>query len=72
MYYIITASWIVTLIVSWNDGNRAMPIVIGLLGAIIQAGIWYLGFGYFGVGGLGLLTVICMWSVPDIFIRGGV
>lgn len=49
-----------------------MPIIIGILGTIVQAGIWYFGFGYFGVAGLGLLTVICMWSVPDIFLRGSI
>ncbi len=47
-----------------------MPITIGILGLIAQIGIWVFGIGLLGVVALGILTVTCMFSVPDIFLSG--
>ena len=70
MYYLVSAAWIVVTAVSWIQGNRKMPITIGILGTLAQLGIWVLGIGFLGVAALAILTVICMFSVPAIFFAG--
>ncbi len=70
MYYLVTSAWIVVTAVCWIQGGREMPIAIGILGLFAQIGIWIFGIGYLGVATLGLLTVICMFSAPEIFFRG--
>ena len=69
MYYLVTAAWIVVTVVSYTQGNRKIPITIGVLGLLAQAGIWMIGIGYFGIAALALLTVIGIFSVPEIFFR---
>lgn len=70
MYILVSAAWIVVTAVSWFQGNRKMPITIGILGTLAQIGIWVLGIGFFGVIALAILTVVCMSSVPEIFFAG--
>jgi hypothetical protein len=70
LYIIVTSAWIVAVIVSWIYENRKMPVAIGILGTIAQIGIWFFGFGFLGVAALALLTVICMFSVSEVFFGG--
>jgi hypothetical protein len=70
MYYLVSAAWIVVTVVSWIQGNRRMPIIIGTLGILAQIGIWVIGIGFWGVAALALITVICMFSFPEIFFAG--
>ena len=70
MYYLVSAAWIVVTAVSWIDGNRKLPVAIGVLGFLAQVGIWFFGIGYLAVAALALLTVIGIFSAPDIFFRG--
>ena len=69
MYYMISAAWIIVTVVSYIQGNRKLPIAIGVLGFLAQIGIWVIGIGYWGVAALAFLTVIGMFSVPEIFLR---
>jgi len=69
MYYLVSAAWIVVTVVSWNEGNRKLPIAIGVLGVLVQIGVWFVGIGFWGVVALAVLTLIGMFSVPDIFLR---
>ncbi|MFT6573458.1 MAG: hypothetical protein ACJA16_001642 [Akkermansiaceae bacterium] len=69
MYYLVSAAWVVVTIVSYIQGNRKMPVAIGVLGLLTQIGIWTIGLGYWGVAALALFTVIGMFSVPEIFLR---
>lgn len=69
MYYIVSAAWIIVTVVSYIQGNRKVPIAIGVLGLLAQIGIWVIGIGYWGVAALALFTVIGMFSVPEIFLR---
>jgi peptidoglycan biosynthesis protein MviN/MurJ (putative lipid II flippase) len=69
MYYVISAVWVVVTIVSYIQGNRKLPIAIAVLGLLAQIGIWMIGIGYLGVAVLALLTLIGMFSVPEIFLR---
>jgi peptidoglycan biosynthesis protein MviN/MurJ (putative lipid II flippase) len=71
MYYLVSAAWVVVTVVSYIQGNRKLPITIGVLGLLSQIGIWVVGIGYWGVAALALLTVIGMFSVPEIFFRNG-
>ena len=69
MYYLVSAAWVIVTVVSYIQGNRKLPIIIGVLGVLAQLGIWVVGFGYWGIAALALLTVIGMFSVPEIFLR---
>lgn len=69
MYYLVSAAWIIVTVVSYIQGNRKIPIAIGLLGFLAQVGIWTMGIGYWGIAALALFTVIGMFSVPEIFLR---
>jgi hypothetical protein len=55
--------------VSYIQGNRKLPITIGVLGLVAQVGIWVIGIGFWGIAALALFTVIGMFSVPEIFSR---
>ena len=71
MYYLlVSAAWAVVTVVSWIQGNRKMPIAIVSLGLLVQIAFWTLGIGFLGITALALLTVICMFSVPEIFLSG--
>lgn len=70
LYIIVSAAWVVVTVVSWIQGNRRIPIVIASVGLLAQIGIWVLGLGFLGVATLAILTVICMLSVPEIFLSG--
>jgi hypothetical protein len=54
-------------VVSYIQGNRKLPITIGILGLVAQVGIWVIGIGFWGITALALFTVIGMFSVPEIF-----
>jgi peptidoglycan biosynthesis protein MviN/MurJ (putative lipid II flippase) len=69
MYYLVSAAWLVVTVVSYIQGNRKLPITIGILGLVAQVGIWVIGIVFWGVAALALFTVIGMFSVPEIFLR---
>ena len=76
MYFLVAAAWLVVTVVSYNEGNRKLPMGMGVLGLLAQAGFWMLGLGFwvFGIGfwgiaALALLTIIGMFSAPEIFLR---
>jgi hypothetical protein len=69
MYYLVSAAWLVVTVVSYIQGNRKLPITIGILGLVAQVGIWVIGIGFWGIAALALFTVIGMLSVPEIFSR---
>jgi hypothetical protein len=69
MYFIISAAWITVTIISWLQDNRKLPIAIGVLGLLTQVGIWVGGVGYWGITVLAVLTVVGMFSAPDVFFR---
>ncbi len=70
MYYLITSVWIVVTIVSWVQGNRKVPIAIAGLGVLTQLAIWTIGIGFWGIAILAVLTLVGMFSVPEIFMSG--
>jgi len=45
-------------------------MTIGVLGVLAQIGIWGFGLGYWGIAVLAILTLIGMFSAPDIFLGG--
>jgi peptidoglycan biosynthesis protein MviN/MurJ (putative lipid II flippase) len=69
MYYLVSAAWLVVTVVSYIQGNRKLPITIGILGLVAQVGIWVIGIGFWGGAALALFTVIGMFSVTEIFSR---
>lgn len=69
MYFLVTAAWIVVTVVSYNEGNRKVPAAIASLGLLAQIGFWAFGIGFWGIAALALLTIIGMFSVPEIFLR---
>ncbi|QQL44558.1 hypothetical protein [Sulfuriroseicoccus oceanibius] len=70
MYYFVTATWLVVTTVSYVQGNRKFPMVLAVLGVLLQLGIWMLGIGYIGMVGLAILAIAGMFSVPEIFFPG--
>lgn len=70
IYYFLTAAWIVTTVISWNNDNRKVPILTGVLGVVTQVAIWQFQIGFWGVAVLGVLTLIAMFSVPEVFLGG--
>ncbi len=69
MYFFVTAAWLVTCSISWHYGNRGIPILVFLFGIAAQIGIWLVGIGFTGIAAIAILTVICMFTVPEIFGR---
>ena len=69
-YYFVTATWLVVTIVSYVQGNRKFPMVLAVLGVLLQLGIWMLGIGYFGMIGLAILAIAGMFFAPEIFFPG--
>ena len=67
MYFFVTAAWLTVTIVSFYQGNRKIPIIMGSLGLAAQLGIWTAGIGFIGVIALVILTIIGMFSAPEIF-----
>ncbi|MBB5351675.1 type IV secretory pathway VirB2 component (pilin) [Haloferula luteola] len=65
----MSAIWVVVTVVSYLQGNRKVPMAIGVLGCLAQVGIWAFGIGYWGVAVLALCAVIGMFTAPDIFFR---
>lgn len=70
IYYLLTAAWIVTTVVSWLYNNRKVPILTGVLGIATQVAIWGFDIGFVGIAVLGVLTIIAMFSVPEVFLGG--
>jgi len=70
MYYLVSSAWVVVTIVNWIQGNRKLPVAIGLIGLLAQVGIWMFHAGYWGIAALAIVTVIGMFAVPEIFLRG--
>jgi hypothetical protein len=52
--------WIVGVIVSFINGNRALPVIILLLGIGVVAATFNGMLGYYGIAALAVLAVI-MW-----------
>ena len=70
MYYFLTMTWLGVVIVGWHHAQqRRLPIILGILGCLGQVGFWFLGWGFFAVAFLGVLSLIGMVSVPDVFLR---
>jgi hypothetical protein len=72
IYYLISAAWIVTTVISWIYENRKVPMITGVLGLITQVAIWSYGLGFIGIAILGVLAIIAMFSVPEVFFGGGI
>lgn len=70
IYYLLTAAWIVTTVVSWLYENRRVPIWTAVLGIVAQIAIWGFHIGLLGVAVLGVLTIVAMFSVPEVFLGG--
>jgi hypothetical protein len=70
IYYLLTAAWIVTTVISWIYENRKVPIVTGVLGLATQIAIWGFHLGFVGTAILGVLTLVAMYSVPEVFLGG--
>ncbi len=70
LYLLATALWLVVTVVNWINENRGVTAIIGTLGLLIQVGMWGFGIGLWGFAGLGVLIVIGMLAVPDVFLGG--
>jgi len=71
MYFVATAAWIVVTGINWLAGNRKVPVIIGILGVLVQIGFWGFGLGFWAISALGILTLVGMFAAPQIFLGQG-
>ena len=58
MFFFVMATWIVGVIVSFIYENRALPLVILVLGVVVVAATFNGIAGYYGIAALALLSAI--------------
>lgn len=58
MFFIVLATWIVGIVVSFIYGNRKLPCFILLLGGGVLAAVFAGHAGWFGVAALAILSAI--------------
>ena len=58
MFFIVLATWLVGVVVSFIYGNRKLPLIILLLGGGVVIAIFSGIAGWFGVAALAILSAI--------------
>lgn len=58
MFFIVLATWLVGIIVSFIYGNRKLPFIILLLGGGVLAAVFTGHGGWFGVAALAILSAV--------------
>lgn len=69
MYLVISSVWLVTTIVSGIQGGRKLTLTLAILGLLTHYAYWNLGIGLWAIPILALLSIIAMFSAPEIFFR---
>ncbi len=63
--FFVMAVWIVGVIVSFIYGNRALPLIILVLGIGVVAATFKCVLGYYGIAALAVLAVI-IWIANNV------
>lgn len=58
MFFIVIGAWLVGVTVSLINHNRKLPLAILVIGTAVLVGHFTIGFGFFSVVALGILSAI--------------
>jgi hypothetical protein len=58
MFFIVIGAWLASVVVSWMNHNRKLPLWIFGIGALVLAGQLTIGFGFLSVVAMAVLSVI--------------
>lgn len=67
-----TALWVVTTVIVWINDHRKVATVSAVVGVVAEILMWSLGvpWSLVGVAVLGVLAIVCMFAVPEVFLGG--
>ena len=60
LLWIAMAAWLIGVTVSFNNGNRTLPVTIMFLGTLDCVGIFYYNLGWIGLTILAVLAVVIL------------
>lgn len=58
MFFIVIGAWLAGVVVSLINHNRKLPISVLLIGIVVLTGHFTIGFGFFTVAILAILSAV--------------